>query len=74
LASRNINIGIMKINEVEIGSIIGIGKNLQMSVYTTLNANQGFGIETSDGSVYHSLVGKVWDSDMFDDNHVYKGG
>lgn len=72
MSSRIINIGLLKANEVEIGSTIGIGRNLHITVYSSLNCNQGFGIETSDGSIYNSPVGRVWDSDIIDSNHVYK--
>ena len=74
MSRKEINIGFIDVNEVEIGSTIGIGRNLQMSIHTTLNANQGFGIESSDGSLYNSPISKVWDSDIFDDNSIYRKG
>jgi hypothetical protein len=68
---RQINIGMVKINDIEIGGTVSVNQSVQKGFHNTTKKNQGFGENASDGSVFEVVNGSL-DQDVVDNNLIAK--
>ena len=69
LKELNININILRITDVDTGSVVAVGNNYFCDWRTYSKSNSGFGRLNGDRAAIDDLINMVEDPDLFDMVH-----